>query len=504
MSGDRAPASEVPPRARPAIQKSESALSAQSHDSVTVAGTHPFGTLHVHQPGRNSPPAVSATDQGPPPLGSVDDEDDDIEDVDGRPADHGAALTHNQGGGDVVLILDLPEVYTVGYDAVSFTAKHFGGVRDLPAGPHLFWVAHPEAVSTRSGFWVFGSGEGQMQVAQWDKFTEVLSDAALAEARIQADNLDSFYSKLVPHRDPSATAGAAGDLDRSRAAANLRIWNQMTNCISKQTLHRITAHSGPTWHVNTMDRVRGALLMTAEMELDRRVSNLLQTRELTFAFDQHSKTYSAQRIGPERTLEATDATSHILSVVDDPTNPLLEDEVVGELQLAFATGVHLGNEACMDQWWYMLLKLILKAYTLPTRRPTLATNLLRTISSQLTYGSDWLDTPLLETGDPQARELRLSLIIYKRRLEEQLAGASSPELTAVGATFSRLESVVTEFGWDIRAEYLRKGKVVMEDGEEVELEMKELQAEDERGEWAPEVVELDEQGRERGLVSWND
>ena len=244
--------------------------------------------------------------------------------------------------------------------------------------------------------------------------------------------------------------------------------------------------------------------MTAEMELDRRVSNLLQTRELTFAFDQHSKTYSAQRIGAERTLEATDATSHILSVVDDPTSPLLEDEVVGELQLAFDTGVHLGNEACMDQWWYMLLKLILKAYTLPTRRPTLATNLLRTISSQLTYGSDWLDNPLLETGDPQARELRLSLIIYKRRLEEQLAGASSPELTAVGATFSRLESVVTEFGWDIRAEYLRKGKVVMEDGEEVELEMKELQAEDERGEWAPEVVELDEQGRERGLVSWND
>lgn len=473
---------------------------------MTVAGTHPFGTLHVHHPeGETPPPPVNITDQGPPPLGSVDDEDDDIQDVDGLSAEHHTALMHNQGGGDVVLILDLPEVYTVGYDAVSFTAKHFGGVRDLPAGPHLFWVAHPEAVSTRSGFWIISSGENQIQVAQWDKFTEVLSDAPHAEARIQADNLDSFYSKLVPHRDPSAIAGAAGELDRSRAAANLRIWNQMTNRISKQMLHRITAHWGPTWHLNTMDRVRGALLMTAEMELDRRISNpLLQTRELTFAFDQHSKTYSAQRIGAERTLEATDATSHVLSIVDDPDNPLPEEDVVGELQLAFTTGVHLGNEACMDQWWYMLLKLILKAYTLPTRRPTLATSLLRTVSAQLTYGSDWLDNPLLETGDPQARELRLSLVIYKRRLEEQLVGASSPELTEVGATFSRLESVVTEFGWDIRAEYLRKGKVVMEDGEEVELEMKELQAEDERGEWAPEVVELDEQGRERGLVSWND
>lgn len=59
-------------------------------------------------------------------------------------------------------------------------------------------------------------------------------------------------------------------------------------------------------------------------------------------------------------------------------------------------------------------------------------------------------------------------------------------------------------GWDLHVDYLRKGKVMMEDGEEVEVEMAELQAEDERGEWAPEVVELDEHGRQRDLVSWND
>jgi A1 cistron-splicing factor AAR2 len=45
---------------------------------------------------------------------------------------------------------------------------------------------------------------------------------------------------------------------------------------------------------------------------------------------------------------------------------------------------------------------------------------------------------------------------------------------------------------------------MMEDGEEVELEMAELQAEDERGEWAPEVVQLDEQGRQTDLISWDD
>jgi A1 cistron-splicing factor AAR2 len=45
---------------------------------------------------------------------------------------------------------------------------------------------------------------------------------------------------------------------------------------------------------------------------------------------------------------------------------------------------------------------------------------------------------------------------------------------------------------------------MLEDGEEIEVEMGELEAEDERGEYAPEVVELDERGNQRGLVSWSD
>ena len=42
-------------------------------------------------------------------------------------------------------------------------------------------------------------------------------------------------------------------------------------------------------------------------------------------------------------------------------------------------------------------------------------------------------------------------------------------------------------------------QVQLEDGEFVDAEMKDFEAEDERGEFAPQVVELDEAGRERGL-----
>jgi len=40
----------------------------------------------------------------------------------------------------------------------------------------------------------------------------------------------------------------------------------------------------------------------------------------------------------------------------------------------------------------------------------------------------------------------------------------------------------------------------LEDGEFVDAEVEDFQEEDERGEWAPAVVDLDENGRERGLI----
>lgn len=51
------------------------------------------------------------------------------------------------------------------------------------------------------------------------------------------------------------------------------------------------------------------------------------------------------------------------------------------------------------------------------------------------------------------------------------------------------------FDWDISGDYLRKGWLVLEDGEEVELEMDDFEVEDECGEFVFEVVELDEMGK---------
>lgn len=512
------------------IKKSSST---RSHVSVYTTGVHPLGSLKVHEPKETSPlvssgpigdseredsppppldpPAYTGTSRQTPSLGIKEESKlltGKLNQT--RTSRSRNSVTHSRGGGDVVLILGLPEVFSVGYDAVSFTAKHFGGVKDISRGPHFFWVSHPSGGSARSGFWVVSSGVDQVHVMQWDTFNETLLESAQAEALIQAENIDSFHDKLVPFQDPTAgrQGDGGGELSIPTSAKNQRIWEQLTGSISPKVLDRITGQSGSNWQVNTTDHVQGTVLMAAEIELENAITNpLLQTRELHFIFTQHSKTYSADSIGADRTLAAMDATQYIVSSIESPDNDCSEEDIVGELQFAYIVGMHLGNDACIQQWWHIFMKLILKAYLLPLRRPVLAANLFRTVASQITHSSDWLDGSILDYGNANSHDMRLALIIYKRRLAELLGGINNdatPDQLAVDTAFAKVEAVVAALGWDISGDYLRKGKVVMEDGEEVELEMDDLQEEDSRGEWAPEVVELDEHGRQRDILSWSD
>lgn len=457
----------------------DSPASIQSHDSVNVIGAHPLGTLQVQN---------EQADDGPPGLM---DEDEDINQS--RSLQHNidtnsSHLEHEMGGGDVILILDLPEIYTIGYDSVSLTAKHFGGLRDVPPGPHFVWASHPSGMSARCGVWVeTTSAANQIHVLQWDRFNEVLGDASKAEARIQANSLPTTYSKLLPYADPM------------RAGAR-EMWMQLTSSVSMPLLRRVTgAPLDESVLVHTGDRARGAALLSGELELERTLSGsaaAMGGAELVFSFDQRGKTYSAHNVGAARSEDALDATSYLLGLMG--REGLSQDDVVGEMQVAFIMGMHLGNESCLQQWWYMVQKLVFKAFSLVTKRPELVASLLRAVAAQITYDVDWMESSAVQaSGDVQSKELRIAMVVYKRRLEDA-GGQMDVELA-----FKRVEGAVASLGWDVDAEYLRKGKVVMEDGEEVEVEMAELAAEDERGEWAPEVVELDEDGREKGLLSWD-
>lgn len=70
--------------------------------------------------------------------------------------------------------------------------------------------------------------------------------------------------------------------------------------------------------------------------------------------------------------------------------------------------------------------------------------------------------------DPDLRDdFKMLLITFKSRLNEQLLAQGS-ELTdqqsAVGKAFEELESWLWRWGWDLRGNYVRSGKIQLEDG----------------------------------------
>ncbi|KAF5130444.1 hypothetical protein E5D57_006782 [Metarhizium anisopliae] len=503
--------------------RSAGAHSTTSHESVRVVGVHPLGTLRVLGP--ESSPRISEQndvedddDQGPPPLESP------VENAYGlsgnqhnSPQSSSASPTkrsrdpqaHEMGGGDVAVILDLPDLFVVAYDSVSFTAQNFVGVRDVPAGPHFFWVAHPSGVAARDGVWLLGSeSQNHVHVVQWDSYNEMLTEATRSESRNSAESMPNIHAQLVPYADPSRLTEGGGQLSVSQVERNRRIWNQLTTHVNATVLNRITGPQVGGWIVHTLDRAQGALKFSPEVELERAVPNRnLQRRELHFAFQSTTRLFSIESLGSERTREATDPSIYLMSQIEDTKNNLVYDDLLGEFQFAFVVGVHLGNDASLEQWWFMLLKLLVKSHLLVQGQPVLVASMWHTVAAQIAYSSQWMESSVLENNDTRCRELRIALIIYKRRMEEFLSDDENivtPDHLAVSTAFSRLEAVLTDIGWDLSGDYLRKGIVVMEDGEEVELELTDLEAEDERGEWAPEFVELDENGRERGLISWSD
>ncbi|KAG5950534.1 hypothetical protein E4U53_004899 [Claviceps sorghi] len=526
---------------------SAGARSTKSHESVSVVGPYPLGTLRVLRP-ESSPRTTtfSALDReddgtGPPPL---EPPIDDVYQLSGSrpqtqhqnqhqhhsacqtslegssssssassPASSSAQWTrgaqaHSMGGGDVAIIVDLPDVFTVGYDALSFTAQHFGGVRDIPDGPHFFWVTHPSGVAARAGVWLLGSqSRHHVHVVQWDKYNENLTEALSSEARNHAENVPRIHAKLIPYSDPSKVGGAVGQLSASKIDANLAIWAQLTTSITSSLLDRVTGPQSGGWIVHTLDRAQGVVQFSAEVHLERLVPNKnLQQRQLKFTFDRTARLFSLESMGSERSLEAVDPTKYILSQIEDPSNDLVPEDLVGELQFSFIVGMLLGNDACLDQWWFMVLKLLVKSHLLVEKQPLLVAALWRALTAQITFGTKWLETTTLDPDEHRCRELRIALIIYKRRMEEFLQSDENlitPNHLAVSTAFSRLESGLTDLGWDLTTDYVRQGKLMLEDGEEVELELSELDAEDERGEWAPEIVQLDEHGHQFGLVSWD-
>lgn len=492
------------------LAKSNSVASAgqrsiASHISVSAIGTIPLGGLQLHRP---SEPQPLDEEPPPPPPKCLEN-------------------------GDVFLILDLPRGFTVGIDTLAVTADsaNVPGFRDIPPGPHFLWVSEPGSIS-RCGYWFVTGTQGETRVKQWDRYNEVLGEVASNfEVLNQKENIDETYPRLIPHNyqggrfdtsgpppPPPKDGPPRGSWPSGSVVAHdsAFMWRQLTSAVSPAFLNRITGRKNVSeWLVDTSDSPKGDISFPGPTKLLKAVAG----SELRFVFPQDAVDLDLLRIS-SGTSTPTDATSRILALLDNVDNSdgarrVAEADIIGELQFTFLTGMHIGNYSCLDQWWYLILKVVLRAHRLAIDRPILCRTLLQTLHAQLVYSDRYIargdneeqeqqsGTPAAAGSDPDSggildtvphnrRRMRAALALYIRRLDELSVNSDvkTTDRASVGLAFADLEAWCSRYGWDLRDGEGDGGGV----GDE---------GADEDDDYAPVVVELDGEGREIGLVRWD-
>ncbi|KAJ4424113.1 hypothetical protein N0V82_001161 [Gnomoniopsis sp. IMI 355080] len=519
-------------------------ISMRSHTSIPVVGTFPLGSLRVHKamdsprpPQQPEGPTKPEDTSDMPPL----EGDEDVVASAASPPPPPPPTT-TAGGGDVFFLLDLPPNSTVGCDAKAMGTgtSQFQGIRDIPPGPHFIWVSEPNAMS-RCGYWFLARPQPQqvVRVKQWDKFNEVLvTPASDFEARDMRDNVGTLLPQLVPYGTRDSGSGSVkekkeGKDDDDDDAALL--WRQLTACISEKLLARVTgkkkAAAGGEWLVDTSDSAagdEGGFLPHAagNKTTTQTYQTLVGTGALNFLFpegdvDLHTATGLNKDPVPDTSMD-------ILRLLDTPGTGVTEADQIGELQFTFLTGLHLSNLACIEQWWHLILKVVLRAHKLVNLRPGLSLAFLTTLHSQMAYNEKYISSPNTKNNNPShdaaeprheyggngggatslldiipgnKRKLREALTLYKRRMNELLldlpGGLVTPEQGQVGKAFVELEEWFWKLGWDLRTDYVKARKGGK--GEEADDDPPDDEDEDE---YKPVIVDLDGHGREVGLVSF--
>ncbi|KAI0200480.1 A1 cistron-splicing factor [Astrocystis sublimbata] len=425
-------------------------------------------------------------------------------------------------GRDAFILHGLPAYFTIGCDTIAFTsANQFPGFRDFPSGVHLIWIAPSGSMSTRSGYWMFTPEEGEeeedtksgrVHLKHWDVYDEVLVDVFDEEMNeevkeIQKESLEQNFANLYPYGIHTAEAVSARNNALteqyglpSDLLGDRNIWYQLTFAINQELLTRITGEARNNWNVTTSDSVAGETVSAEETSL---YSN--RRPGLQFIFPMNARLINPLATGSERTRQALDPSGWVIEKLEDAASGYEPDDLTGEFQFAFLAGAHLANLSCAAQWFYLAIELVFRSYSLATDRPQQARSLIQVFHAQLLYNDRYLEGDIFELMPKHAHELRLALTTYKARLDEKLLAlgdSATLEQKAVAIAFSSLQSWLPRLGWELGSDYVRSGNVMLEDGEMVQAEISDFEDEDERGEFAPAVVEM-ENGKEAGLVSWD-
>lgn len=166
------------------------------------------------------------------------------------------------------------------------------------------------------------------------------------------------------------------------------------------------------------------------------------------------------------------------------------DVMLGQMEVCFLMVLTLANYSCLEEW-KRVLALVLTCEKSVRDRSNFFARFLRLLKRQLERTDD-VEGGLFDMSDDGGAFLKVLLKGFKRTLG-QIDESKGEEdgIEDVKEEFEEVEKwVKDQYRWELGDEFVRSGMLELEDGEMVMMETKELEGEDESGEYAPVIVDL--------------
>ncbi|KAI9820260.1 MAG: hypothetical protein M1827_005882 [Pycnora praestabilis] len=389
-----------------------------------------------------------------------------------------------------LLMLNLPASPLCGIDLLSFTASpRFQGVKNLPHGWHFIFIGTTTTLSMRHGIWfklgVKGAESTEVIIKKWDPEKEELVKERDEAVQLRSKaNLGAIWKDgLTPYRQPAAVA--AGSKVEGATVLDSGDWEHLTDCITPTMLSKITGGDWNDWGLTSATSAKQEMEDISTFASES--SAIQPERPLDFLPINLKQTWREGAVGRERTKAAKDRSWALGDLIRNHCSFGDENEIVGEMQFTFLMVLLLNNYSCMEQW-KRLLTLVFTCQQAAKDQSALFVRIVKLLRLQLQHCND-VDGGLFDLSDEGGTMLKTLLRVFKRGLDEEL----DEEDSEVKDMLEDLEAYVkSAYGWELNDAFVRRGMVNLEDGERVELEVEDMEGEDERGDYAPVIVDLED------------
>ena len=321
-------------------------------------------------------------------------------------------------------------------------------------------------------------------------YEKLLKATAAAAATPEPDGLSAVLS------------GRPDELPRDQRAAPAADWPLLVSHVGPRVLTGL--FESTVQAANGIDRWRATSAASGPQDrevipgLEGTDYGLEHGEELRFLGIDLKRTWKEGAVGAERTQDARDRTGALERLVESlgqangtedhrGGHDLWGRDVLGEMQICFILVLTLANYSCLEEW-KRILGLVLTCREAVSRREAFFEEFFRVLKLQLVHCDD-VEGGLFEIADAGGGNYLKGLLRgFRRILDEDLEGRKTKK---VAAAMKGLEEWLADaWGWELGDSFVRRGMLQLEDGEDVEVEMDDMQGEDERGEYAPVVVEL--------------